>query len=127
MANTLEERISVLETLVAELRAELQRPHRRDSIAKTRTCPCCGSGESLGVCDVKESGHDGLVPFAIGKERRSFFQLEPGAPLQAYVCKQCRYVEWQVVSTERLVPDNATIFELKRPDAEAAPSDAPYR
>ena len=123
---TLEERVAVLETMVQELRAQLEKPPRRDSLAKTYTCPCCGGGRILGVRKIEEHTHGGLVPLAIGN-RATFWSSKPGAPLQAYICMACRYVEWHVASIDNLVVDTTNVVELVRPEEPEPEGDAPYR
>ena len=123
----LEERIAVLEALVAELRAHVERPPRRDSMSKTLTCPICGGGSILGVREIKEHSHAGqLVPLAIGNQA-SFWSSKKGAPLQAYLCKSCLFVEWHVTSIDTLVVDGNNVVALERPVEAAPPPDAPYR
>jgi hypothetical protein len=126
MSTTLEDRVAVLEQLVTELRAELAHQPRRDSMSKTFTCPCCGHGSILGIREIREHTHGGLVPLAVGN-KAGFWSSKPGAPLQAYICKACRYVEWHVASIENLVVDGENVLELKRPEEPPAPQDAPYR
>jgi hypothetical protein len=124
---TLEERIAVLEAMVVELRTQLERPPRRDSMSKTLTCPCCGGGSVLHVREVKEHKDGGsLVPLAIGN-RASFWTSAAGAPLQAYICKACRFVEWHVASIHNLEVDGETVREMTRPEEPAPAPDAPYR
>lgn len=123
---SVEDRIAVLEALVGELRAQLERPPRRDSMSKTLTCPCCGGGSFIGLREIKEHTHGGLVPLAIGN-KATFWTSKQGAPLQAYICKACKLVEFHVALIEQLVPDGKMIIEIERPaDPDPAP-DAPYR
>src|SRR3954471_19085592 len=110
MASSVEDRIAVLEALVADLRANAERPPRRDSMGKTLTCPACGGGSLLGVRVIKEYTHGGLTTFAIGN-KETFWSTEHGAPLQAYVCKACWLVEFHVTSLHALVPDGKMIIE----------------
>ena len=122
----LEDRIAVLEQLVADLRTQLARPPRRDSMSKTLTCPICGGGSILGVREIKEQTYGGLVPLAIGN-RSGFLRSKPGAPLQAFVCKSCMFVEWHVASIDNLVVDGEDVVAFERPVEEPPPPDAPYR
>jgi hypothetical protein len=120
-----EDRIAALEATVADLRAQLEGPRRRDSMRNTLTCPCCGGGRIIGVAEILESKQGGLVPLAIGNEP-GFWRAKRGVPLQAYICRSCLYVEWHIASLEQLVPDGKTIIEMNRPD-EQSPHDTPYR
>lgn len=122
---TTDERIASLEVIIAELRAQLDRPPRRDSMRQTLTCPCCGGGRILGVKQVKEYTHGGLTPLALGN-KTTWFADGSGDPLQAYVCRGCRYVEWHVASLDKLVPDGENVIEMVRPE-QPLPQDAPYR
>jgi len=126
MPTPAEDRIAVLETLVAELRAQLERPRRRDSMKQTYTCPCCGGGSFLGIRQIGEYSHSSMVPLSLGNKGVGFFGPKLGDPLQAYVCKGCRFVEWHVASLEHLTPDGENILEFRRP-TESTPNDAPYR
>src|SRR5512143_1817649 len=101
---TTDDRIAALEAMVADLRAELAKPRRLESMSKTLTCPACGGGHIIGVREVKEFTHGGLIPLALGN-RATFWKSGLGDPLQAYVCTACRLVEWHVASLERLQPD----------------------
>lgn len=123
--STVDDRIAALEAMVADLRAQLESPPRRDSMSKTLTCPCCGGGALLGVRWIQERTDRGLVPLAIGN-KPGFWGSKTGAPLQAYVCRSCRFVEWHVASLEELAPDGESIFEINRP-AEDVPDAGPYR
>jgi hypothetical protein len=122
----LEDRIAVLEQLVTELRAHAERPPRRDSMSKTLTCPICGGGSILGVREIKEHTHGGLVPLAIGN-RSGFWTSKTGAPLQAYICKSCLLVEWHLASIDNLVVDGENVIAFERQAEPSPPSLAPYR
>ena len=124
---TLEERIAVLEAMVQELRAQLEKPPRRDSLAKTYTCPCCGSGSFLGVREIGEYAHSQMVPMSLGNQGVGFWGPKLGDPLQAFVCKSCRYVEWRLARLEKLVADGKNVIELERPVEPPPEGDAPYR
>jgi hypothetical protein len=126
MATPLEDRIAVLEQLVADLRAELARPPRRDSMKQTFTCPCCGGGAFFGIKQVDEYTDSGMVPLSLGNRGIGWRGAKLGDPLQAYVCKNCHFVEWHVASFEHLKPDGEKILEFTRPD-DATPSRDPYR
>ena len=123
---TAEERIAVLEAMVQELRAQLERPPRRDSMSQTLTCPCCGGGTILRVSEVMESKEARLVPFALGRAP-GFWRASRGDKLQVFVCKECRFVEWHVEGIDHLVPNGTSVIELNRPADAAPPPDAPYR
>lgn len=125
MSTNLEDRVAVLEQLVADLRAQLERAPRRDSMSKTLTCPACGGGSFLNVRDIKEHTHGGLVTMAIGNQS-GFFVSKKGAPLQAMICRSCLLVEWHVASIESLAVDGDKVVEVTRPE-EPKPHDAPYR
>jgi len=122
---TTDDRIAALEAMVADLRAQLERRPRRDSMSKTLTCPCCGGGALLGIRRIDERVDSGLVPLAIGN-RPGFWSSKSGAPLQAYICRSCRLVEWHVASLDALEPDGEIIIEIDRP-VEGAPDAGPYR
>jgi hypothetical protein len=123
---TVDERIAVLEAMVAELRTQLEKPPRRDSMSKTLTCPCCGGGSLIGIREIKEHTHGGLVPLAVGNQA-GFWTSKPGAPLQALICRSCLLVEWHVKSIGNLVIDGENVIALDRPEEPAPPSDALYR
>jgi hypothetical protein len=125
MSTKLDDRVAVLEQLVADLRAHLDRAPRRDSMSKTLTCPSCGGGSILGIKEVKEHTHGGLVPLALGN-KAGFWSSKPGAPLQAYICRACLLVEWHISSIENLTPDGDNVVDLTRPE-EPLPQGAPYR
>lgn len=122
---TTDDRIAALEVMVAELRAQLAKPPRLESMSKTLTCPACGGGHILGVKQVNDSNGMGLVPLALGTKSK-WTGPEIGDPLQAYVCVACRLVEWHVASLEHLKPDGNTILEFVRP-TEVVPESGPYR
>jgi len=126
MATPLEDRIAVLEHLVAELRAQLERPPRRDSLMKTFTCPCCGGGSFFALRQIDEYTDSGMVPLSLGNQGIGWRGPKLGDPLQALVCKNCRFVEWHVASLDHLKPNGDTIVEVTRPDY-TSPSGDPYR
>jgi hypothetical protein len=126
MSTKLDDRVAVLEQLVADLRAQLDRTPRRDSMMKTFTCPCCGGGSFLGLKVVHEYAYNGPVPLSLGNQGMGWRGPKLGDPLQAYVCKQCRFVEWHVATFDKLVADGENIIEFERPE-EPTPPGAPYR
>jgi hypothetical protein len=123
---TAEERIATLEARVDELASHVT-SMRRDSMHKTLTCPACGCGTIFLLRQVQEyvkSGDDQMVvPLALG----STSDLGPGDPLCAYVCRDCRLVEFHTQTLARLFIDRENVDILQREPPATTPSDTPYR
>jgi hypothetical protein len=122
---TAEERIAALEATIDELRAELKRVARRESMDRTLTCPACGGGKIVGVKMLFDESGSSLSPLRVIR-RAGDWRKDAANVLQAYVCKQCCLVEWRVHGNEGLVADGEYVIDLVRAD-DAAPKDTTYR
>ena len=120
----LEEQMAALQSVIDELRAKVEQLSRRDSMHGTLTCPSCGCGRILLVRAVHEHTGQGVAALTLGTSH-SWAMLD-GDPLHAYVCSECRLVEWRVSSLEHLVPDGENVKLLQRPPS-AVETISPYR
>ena len=121
---TTDERIAGLEATIDDLRAEVKRLARRESMDRTLTCPACGGGKIIGVKQIFDETSHSLIPLRL--IRHADPENAHAAILQAYVCTNCCLVEWRVHSPEGLIPDGKNVLEFDR-GAEAPPKDATYR
>jgi hypothetical protein len=121
---TTDERIAALEATIDELRTEVKRLARRDSMERTRTCTSCGGGKIVGVKMIFDEARQDLQPLRLIR-RHNDWQKDASNVLQAFVCTDCCLVEWRVHAANGLVPDGEYVVELFRDDAKA--KDAPYR
>jgi hypothetical protein len=117
-------RLAALEKEIALLRAEVDaaRANRAPTIRSTGRCPACGGTKAIYVPKVLENTHGGMVPLAVAHDV-SWWKSTPVAPLAAYVCTGCGFVEWYVSSFEGIEIDGDKVR-----DASAQPPDGgPYR
>ena len=122
---TIEERVEALERLVTDLRDRLARREVRHSMARTLTCPACAGGTFLVVHAVKDARDSNLINFSLNPRESMWVGVKEGDPVQVYVCKACKLVEWY--ATADLAADGVNIVEVRRPDDGAPPSGKPYR
>jgi hypothetical protein len=120
-------RIARLEATVDKLVAELERLQqgRTRSMAESGRCPACGTTPVLHFRRVMEATRNGLVDLALRKER-SFWGVIGEGPLEAFLCRGCRLVEWRASSLDGLEPDGDVVVERAAVDT-ARPKPAPYR
>jgi hypothetical protein len=122
-------RIAALETTVAELRDELERLRApRRSMRETYRCSSCGGTKVLHFAHVKDLAHNGMVDLALQKYYSSFWGLKASAgALEAFVCRNCRLVEWHAISLRDVQVDGVDVIELDGADVERPMDPTPYR
>ena len=124
-------RITELEKAVAELREELDRlrtGQRGSSMRQTWCCPACGGKQLFHFRHITELTRNGVVELTLQKEYSSWWGLQlSAAPLEAYVCRSCRLVEWDVISLDDVKPDGKEVVAVEAQAAPAAAAHGPYR
>jgi hypothetical protein len=121
---SLEEQLAAQQMIIDELRAQVERLSRRESMHGTLTCPSCGCGRIFKITSINEYSGQGIAPLSLGTSRT--WAMIDGDPLHAYVCTYCHLVEWHVSSLEHIVPDGGHVQLLERPPS-ASESASPYR
>jgi hypothetical protein len=122
----LEVRLAALEAQVAALRGELAGVGRGHTMRQTHRCPACGHGRVLQFRVIPDVGPNQLHLLTLQKQRSVWFGVQSeAAPLEAFVCKACRLVEWHVTSLDGVEVDGSNIVELIA--EEPPPSSEPYR
>jgi hypothetical protein len=122
-------RIAALEATVSDLRDELQRMRTpRRSMRETYRCSACGGTKVLHFAHVKDLAHNGMIDLALQKEFSSFWGLKSsGGALEAFVCRNCRLVEWHAISLDDVRPDGTEVIELDGSAGEPPIDPTPYR
>ena len=124
------ERITMLEAALADLRQELEqlRTTRSRSMRETLCCPVCGNTKILHFPRIKDVAHNSMVDLALQKEFSGFWGLTRSAgALETYACRNCRLVEWHVVSLDDVQVDGTTVIELDGAAEPGAQDAGPYR
>jgi hypothetical protein len=119
-------KLAALEKEVTLLRAEIEatRGGRAPTLRASGRCPACGGTNAIFVPEVLEQAHGGgLVPLAIA-QKTSWWGSNRSAPLSAYACTACGWVEWYVSTFEGIEIDGVKIFYAS---AERPPEGGPYR
>jgi hypothetical protein len=123
-------RIAALETAVSELRQELDllRKGRTRSMRETYRCPACGGAKILHFTRIKELSHGGMIDLALQKQWSTWWGVKlSAAPLEAFVCRNCRLVEWHAISVDEVEPDGNEVVELDGNAHGRAMDPGPYR
>ena len=115
----LQARIDRLEATVAELRRllALANPTGFRAMRDARRCPACDSGSLLHIRRLEEVMRLHHVVTWVGAASH--------APLEVFVCRTCRLVEWHAIELVGLEPDGETIVEIEPEDD--PPTEGPYR
>lgn len=118
-------RLTALEKEIALLRAEVEalRVGRAPTIRANGRCPACGGDKAIYVPQVLEQTHGGLVPLGIAQET-SWWGAKAVAPLCAYACTSCGFVEWYVTSFDGIEVDGDKVRDAS---AQSRPEGGPYR
>lgn len=119
------ERIAALEAAVEELRSQLEAMRVGRTMRQTHRCPACGHGKVLHFQSVPDENTElGILSL---QKVVHFFSARgrPGA-LEAFVCRNCRIVEWHAVTLDDVSLDRTNVDELSVEDA-PEPPDEPYR
>jgi len=121
-----DERVRQLEAAIADLRAEVAalRARRSDTMARTFQCPACGCKRVVHVRQISDVQQGVQMPFSLTHQVR-MLSLTPGDPVEAFICRECRLVEWHVLGFELTDIDGEQAIEIASSDVETPP--APYR
>jgi hypothetical protein len=114
-------RVDQLEAETAELRKLLA---RRGTMKQTLRC-ACGGTSILEFTQVYEFGRTDVEAFAL-QPRVGFWGNDHIAPLAAFACEACGYVEWHVKTFENVQVDGRRVIRHQMP-AEPPRTDEPYR
>jgi hypothetical protein len=116
-------RVGELETANEELRTQLA---RRGTMKQTLRC-ACGGTTILEFSKIYEAGDDNYRRrFGLLLQHRSWSGSEAFAPLAAFACFACGYVEWHVTSFEDIVIDGVDVVR-HGPARDEQPEPGPYR
>ena len=115
----LQARIDRLEATVAELRRliSLANPTGFRAMRDARRCPACDSGSLLHIRRLEEVMR---LHHAV-----TWAGAASHAPLEVFVCRTCRLVEWHAIELVGIEPDGETIVEIEPEDD--PPTEGPYR
>jgi hypothetical protein len=123
-------RIAVLEAMVAELRDQLARllATPRRAMRETYRCSACSGTKILHFARIKDMAHNGMVDLALQKQYSTWWgmKLSAGA-LEAFVCRNCRLVEWHAISLDDVQADGQEVIELDGSALEQPMDPSPYR
>jgi hypothetical protein len=121
------QRLAALEKEVARLRAELDAAGtpggRASTLRASGRCPACGGDQAIFVPQVLEESHGGPTPLSIAR-KRVWWGTKAVAPLEAYACASCGFVEWYVTTFEGIEIDGELV---KDAGAARPPDGGPYR
>jgi hypothetical protein len=123
-------RIAALEATVGELRDELHRLRTtpRRAMRETYRCSSCGGTKIIHFTRIKELAQDGMVDLALQKQYHTWWGIKlSAAPLEAFVCKNCRLVEWHAITLADVRPDGDEVAELDGSEGERSMDPTPYR
>ena len=122
---TLDERVAALEATIADLQAELAAVSKRhtDTMARAFRCPACGCRRIVHFNRVTELGITGVQPFTLWHER--FDKLAHADGVEAFVCRDCRLIEWHVLGFDGVEINGRDVIEIDSSDPDA--STTPYR
>ncbi len=116
-------RLAEVEAANAELRERLD---RRGTMKQTLRC-ACGGTTILEFSKIYEAGHGNLRrPLGLVLEKRAWAGSQPFAPLEAFACFSCGYVEWHVSSFEGVEIDGEDVIR-HGPQTSESPDEGPYR
>ena len=116
-------RINRLEATVAELRHQLAyaNPSGFRAMRDSRRCPACDSGSLLHIRRLEEAMRQPLALY----HAYTWAGASTHAPLEAFVCRTCRLVEWHAIELVGVEPDGDTVVEIEPEDD--PPTEGPYR
>lgn len=128
-SDEIEARLTALLATVARLeddlaRATRPRPH---AMWETGRCPGCGGGRLLHVRHIDDLNQSHTVPLSLQKDFSRWSGLRTaGGHLEAWVCRECRLVQWRAATLADVFPDGDDVIEVDAPpDPEA--TGGPYR
>lgn len=112
-------RIDRLEATVAELRRllTLANPTGFRAMRDARRCPACDSGSLLHIRR--------LDPVMRLHYSLTWAGASSHGPLEVFVCRTCRLVEWHAIELVGIEPDGESIVEIEPEDD--PPTEGPYR
>jgi len=121
--DTLLARIARLEATVGELRHQLTfaNPAGFRAMRDSRRCPACDSGSLLHIRRIEDAMRQ---PLAL-HHMATWAGAATHAPLEAFVCRTCRLVEWHAIELVGVEPDGDTVVEIEPEDD--PPTEGPYR
>ncbi len=123
-------RIAALETALIELREEVEllREGRTRLMRETHRCPACGGTKILHFTRIREIAHSGMVDLALQKFWSKWMGVKKtAAALEAFVCRNCRLVEWHAISLDDVQPDGSDVVELDGTAQDRPMDPTPYR
>ena len=116
-------RVGELEAANSELTARLA---RRGTMKQTLRC-ACGGTTIIQFAQVREVGNlDVARPLGLAMKGSFWAGSKPLAPLEAFACFACGYVEWHVSSFEGVEIDGQSVIR-HGPAQEAPEEPGPYR
>ncbi len=86
----------------------------------------CGGRRILHFRKIQEMTHGGMVDLSLQKEYSTWWGMKHSAgALEAYACRNCRFIEWHAISLDDVTPDGKEVVEIE--SAERPMDPAPYR
>ena len=95
---------------------------------ETYRCSACGGTKILHFAHVKDMAHNGMVDLSLQKVYSIWSGMKFSAgPLEAFVCRGCRLVEWHAISLAGVAADGTDVIELDGSAGERPMDPSPYR